>query len=180
MPIVAPARVGGLVALIALYIILYRMSDLLAGNEVIGMAASILFLPAFVRLLGYLVFGFWAVPALFVAAMACVDLGLPSSDRLVVAMLLALGGPLGAHLVSRWCRLEPGLANLSPLRLLAISLGCASGNALFYETGLALVGVPNGGAVRAMYILLGDTLGTWAIIYLIKIGLTFGGRMLRT
>ncbi len=180
MPVVAPAQVGKLATLTILYVAVYRLSDQLAGNERFGLAASILFLPAFVRLLGYLVAGFQAVPALFVAALFCVDLGLTMPDRVTVAAFLAVGGPLGAHFAGQLCGLERGLGNLSPLRLLAASLGCAAGNALFYETALVLVGIPDGGLVRILAILAGDTLGTWVIIYLIKIALTVSGTRLRS
>lgn len=174
-----PARIAALAALSLLYIALYRLSGTLAGNEAIGFAVSILFLPAFVRLLGYLLFEFWSVPALFVAALVCVDLDLAWPERTLVAGCLALGGPLGAYLAGRLSGLEPGLNNLSSLRLLVISLGCSAGNALFYAGALMAVGHPGSGYQQVFFILIGDTLGTWTIIYLIKAGLTISGRALQ-
>jgi hypothetical protein len=47
------------VALSVLYIALYYLSDWLVGNEAVGGVASIFFLPAFVRLLGFLLVGYW-------------------------------------------------------------------------------------------------------------------------
>lgn len=172
-------RFAGLAGLTVLYVLLYRLSGYVSSNEALASAASIFFLPAFVRLLGYLIAGLWAVPALFVAALFCVDLGLGLEERILVSAFLAVGGPLGAHFTSRLIHLDRSLSNLSPLRLLAVSLGCAAGNALFYETALALVGMPGGGPARLAAILLGDTLGTWAIIYVLKLSLTIWGRTLR-
>lgn len=175
MGALAPVRPAALAALCLLYVALYHLSEVLAGNEAIGFAVSIFFLPAFVRLLGYLLFGFWSVPALFLAALACVDLDLAWPERTVVASFLALGGPLGAHFAGKLCDLERGLSNLTPVRLLLVSLGCAAGNALFYSAALAAVGHTGSGYQQIGFILIGDTLGTWTIIYLVKVSLTVWG-----
>lgn len=172
-------RIGSLAALAALYVLLYRLSDQIAGNEALGFAASIFFLPAFVRLLGFLIAGFQIIPALFGAALLCVDLGLGFSDRFTVSAFLAIGGPCGAYLASRWCGLTPDLVNLTPLRLLAVSVGCAAGNAISYELGLTVVGLAGGGYGRIITILAGDALGTWAIIYVLKFALNLMGRSLK-
>lgn len=177
MPVISPHRQAGLAALCGLYIVLYHLSGALADNHEIGFAVSIFFLPAFVRVLGYLLFGFWSVPALFVAALACIDLGLAWSDQLLMAGCLAIGGPLGAHVAGRLSGLERSLDNLSPLRLLLVSLGCAAGNALFYTAALAVTGHPGSGMEQVGFILIGDTLGTWTIIYLLKGSLTIWGRL---
>ena len=170
----------GLAAVLCLvYIGLYYLTEAAMGNEVVGGVASLFFPAAFVRLFGFLVVGFWIVPALLLAAMACIDLGLPLESRMVVAAFLAVGGPLGTWVTAQLCRLDLNLANLTPQRLLVLSIGCSLGNAVFYHLGLVSVGFPDHGVTTHLATFVGDTFGTWAIIYLIKTGLTLYGRSIR-
>lgn len=164
-------------AMAALYVALYRLSDVLAGNEAIGGIASLIFLPAFVRLLGFLVIGWWITPALFVAGLFCVDLGLGLESRAVVAAAIAVGAPIGISLVSRFVALDTRLFGLTATKLLVLSFASALGNALFYKTSVMLVrGDPLDPAVM-LFILAGDTLGAWAVIVTIKWLLTLVARV---
>lgn len=76
-----------------LYVALYYLSDWMVGNQALGGIASLIFLPAFIRLLGFLVIDYWIIPALFVAGLFCVDLGLGLSGKVVVSAFLSVGGP---------------------------------------------------------------------------------------
>lgn len=163
-------------AMSALYIILYRLSDLLAGNGSVGEVASVIFLPAFVRLLGFLVIRWWIVPALFVAGLFCVDLGLGIQGRVVVSTAIAFGGPVGIYLVARATGLSPMLSGLNAMQLLWLSLGCAAGNALFYNAALMIVRLNQSQENFALEIFLGDAIGTWAMILIVKWLLTLSGR----
>lgn len=156
--------------LAVLYIALYQASEVLVSQETIGGVASLVFLPAVVRLLGFLLVDFWIIPALFLAALACVDLHLGWPDRIVVSAFLALGGPLGTAAVAALSGLKPGLSNLSPRHLLILSIGCSLGNTAAYNLSLELVGMENLGAHVQMATFVGDTLGTWLAIYAIKFG----------
>lgn len=163
-------------AMAALYVALYHLSDLLAGNEAIGGVASVIFIPAFVRLLGFLVIRWWIVPALFVAGLFCVDLGLGFQARIVVSMAIALGAPVGIYLAALAMRLSSRLAGLNAMQLLWLSLGCAVGNALFYNAAVAMVRPDHSGENFALEIFLGDALGTWVMVLLVKWLLTLSGR----
>lgn len=171
--------IGLAAALCLVYVGLYSLTEAALGNEVVGGVASLFFPAAFVRLFGFLVVGFWIVPALFLAELVCVDLGLPLESRLVVGAFLAVGGPLGTCITARLCRLNLNLANLTPQRLLVLSVGCSLGNTIFYHLGLEAVDFPAHGVATHLATFVGDTVGTWAIIYLIKTGLTLYGRSIR-
>lgn len=166
-------------ALCLVYIGLYYLTEATIGAMAVGGVASFFFPAAFVRLFGFLIVGFWIVPALFIAALVCVDLGLPLESRVVVAAFLAVGGPFGTYMTSRLCQLDMDLANLTPQRLLVLSIGCSLGNTVFYHLGLLAVGLPQHGLMTHLATFAGDTIGTWAIIYLIKTGLTIYGRSMR-
>lgn len=164
----------------ALYVGLYHLSGLITENEQISSVASIFFLPAFVRLLAFLIIGFWSIPALFIAALLCLDLGLDFADRVIVSGFLALGAPLGIAAVSQLIGLEPSLESLTPRQLLLLSIGSALGSSGLYNLGLIVVGFEQYDFFTQLVTFVGDITGTWALIYLIKILLTIYGRTLRS
>ena len=162
--------------IVVLYISLYYLTGKLVSNDLPVVAASFLFLPAFARLLGVLVIGLWSIPALFIAGLICVDLGLGWDGRIVVSAFIATGSSLGIKIASSLQRLEPTLSNLTPARLLWLSLASSLGNMIFYNLSMALVGVGNFNLAINGTTFIGDALGTWAVISLIKLGLTGYGR----
>lgn len=162
--------------IVVLYVALYYLTGLLAAENLPVAVASLLFLPAFARLLGFLVIGYWSIPALFIAGLFCVDLGLGFSDRVLVSAFIATGAPLAIGTMSRLLHLQPSLTNLTAIRLLWLSLASSFGNMIFYNTGLALVGLEFFQPQVLAATFIGDALGTWAIIYVIKLGLTSWGR----
>lgn len=159
------------------YVLLYRLNDFLIGNTVFGGVASILFLPAFVRLLGFLFIGLWTIIPLFFAALICVDLGFDFGEQITVAMALACGSQIALVFANRVSGLNPTLDNLTVGRLLLLSFASAVGSSAAYNGALILVG-HSGGSVSTMFIALaGDAFGTWTVIYFLKMLLTFVGRV---
>lgn len=158
--------------LAAVYIGLYRLNVLIMGDTAFGGLASLVFLPAFVRLLAVLLIGWWSIPTLFVAAWFCVDLDLDPGSQFIVATALALGAPLAIQYTRRDTGLHSTLSNLTGQRLLLLSFASAFGNGVAYHLGLLLVGGTPGLTSSFPATILGDTVGTWAVIYALKIILT--------
>lgn len=161
-----------------LYVLLYRANVLLVGSESFGGIAALIFLPAFIRLLGFLLIRFWTVPPLFVAAWFCIDLGLDPASQFVVALALAVGAPVAIDQMCRAIELQPSLGNLSGRKLLALSAASAVGSSLAYHLALVLVGVEFDLDRTLLATIVGDALGTWAIIYVLKFAMTVAGRAL--
>lgn len=160
-----------------LYIALYHLSDVFASVQGVEGLVSFFYLPAFIRLLGFLIVGYWIIPTLFAASVflsitGAYDLGPGLAPELIIAAFTAVGGPFGVFLASRLANLKPSLSNLTPLRLLCLSVGCAMGNAVFHYFAWVVIGDCTFSPVRYFAIFFGDFVGTWAIIYLIKTGLT--------
>lgn len=132
--------------------------------------------PAFLRLFAFLIFGYAAIPILFLAQIWGVDFGLSQSKIVIVSAFMAVGGPLGVDLASKATSLKPSLSNLTPFRLLILSLACAVGNATFLKMGLSVVDFEKSKMPDYLSIVIGDTVGTWVMIYLIKAVLTVLGR----
>lgn len=172
------------IALALLYVALYHLADVMAGSQSVGGVASLFFLPAFVRLLGFLIVGLWIIPALFLAGLYLVftgayDLGPGNAAEIGMTAFTAVGGPLGVYIASQIGRLDPSLSNLTPLRLLGLSFGCCAGNAIFHHWALLTAGIKSSPAVTDLAVFVGDMIGTWTIIYLIKTGLTIYSKAMR-
>lgn len=164
---------------VGLYVALYEINVLLMGDTAFGGIASLLFLPAFIRLLAVLLLGWRSVPILFVAAWICVDLELNTVSQLVVASALAIGAPAGIHIAKQLSGLDVTLNNLTGRRLLLLSFAAAIGNSAAYHLGLAVVGIGSRFDILVPVTILGDTIGTWAVIYGLKAVLSVGSRKLR-
>lgn len=164
-----------------LYIALWHLSDVFASVQGVDGVASVFFLPAFIRLLGFLIVGYWVIPTLFLASVFLsvtggYDLGPGLVPELIIASFTSVGGPFGVFLASRMANLKPSLSNLTPLRLLGLSIGCAAGNAIFHYFAWVVIGDNTFLPLRYFSIFFGDFVGTWAIIYLIKTLLTVYSR----
>lgn len=168
-----------------LYVGLYYVSGLISAPQGFEGVASALFLPAFVRLLGFLLIGYWIIPALYIGGVflsltGAYDLGPGIEREVVVTAFTAVGGPFGVFIASRLAGLKASLANLTPLRLLGLAIGCAAGNALFHRLGMEVINLAPSEYKQDVVIFFGDFVGTWVIIYLIKTILTLQGRIRRS
>lgn len=135
--------------------------------------------PAFLRLAAFLVIVYWSIPALFVAGFCCIDFGMDLIGIAIVSAFCAVGGPFAVDMAGRVTALKASLSNLTPSRLLILSLACAIGNAAFMKMGLFIVNYETSKMPDYLSIVIGDTIGTWLIIYLIKAGLTLYGKSLK-
>lgn len=135
--------------------------------------------PAFVRLAAFLILGFWSVPFIFFAQLILNPFGFEWLQHAFLALTTAGGAPLGAALAARALGLTQNLSNLNGVRLLLISLFAGLFNALAIRLTLSLQGVAEEVLPDMLSIMIGDTIGAWTIIYLIKITLTWRGRAAR-
>lgn len=148
-------------------------------HELISFNPWLFYPPAFLRLAAFLIIGYWSIPALFIAGFCCIDFGMNLTGIAIVSAFCAVGGPFAVDMTSRAISLKPSLSNLTPSRLLILSLACAVGNAVFMKLGLSLANYGKSHIPHYFSIIVGDTLGTWVMIYIMKTGLTVWGRSLR-
>lgn len=180
----SPTKIAASVAGFALlYITMFFLSDQFVDNQATFGLVSLVFLPAFVRLLGFMILRLWIVPALFIATLLLIadgayDIAPGHTAELIIGAFTAVGGPLGAYATSRLIGLEITLQNLTPRRLLWMSVGCSIGNAVFYRLSLELSGIHIYSTPVTTAVFVGDVVGTWVIIYIIKVALTVAGRRL--
>lgn len=173
MSTVILARTGWIAVFAVAYLMLYQLSGLIIANHLVAGSVSVLFLPAFIRLLGYLTIGLWVIIALLIANTVLVltgafDLVPGQGPELFVAFAAAFGAPLATHLTVRLMRLEPSLENVSPVQLLVLSVACSLGNTLVYGSSLWLRAPQLIDTTIFTPIFVGDMIGTWLMIYAVK------------
>ena len=156
-----------------LYILLaYVPSAVGVYEHVISFNSWIFYPPAFVRLVAFLVLGFWSVPFIFVAQLMLGAAGFDPAAGFAspaVAFASAVGAPLAAAIAARAISLKTDLSDLNGLRLLVLSIACACGNALFLRASLMMGGQGDPSTLPDyISIIAGDTIGTWAVIYVLK------------
>ena len=167
---------------VALYLALFWLTNILVGVQAVAGLVTLVFLPAFVRLMAFLVVGFWTVPILFTAGIGCVllgwyDMGPGIGPEIAATAATSVGAPLGIWIAMYLRRVQPDLARLSAFDLLWLSVGSSLGSALFLSLSLHLtVHTPPHHSLTGV-IFVGDALGTWIAILLTKAALTLVGRL---
>lgn len=160
------------------YVLLYQLNSILMGTEAFGGIASLIFLPAFVRLLGFLFLGLWAIVPLFFAALICVDLGLNFFEQFFVSLALSCGAPLALRVICSIIKISPMLDDLNARKLILLSSASAFGSAAAYHLALLSIGNVSTSNLILIATVIGDALGTWTIIYALKLILNLGGILL--
>ncbi|MDA0820413.1 MAG: hypothetical protein O2939_09140 [Proteobacteria bacterium] len=128
--------------------------------------------PAFVRLSAFLILGFWSVPFIFLAQIAINPFDLAWIDHFLLASFTAIGAPVGVSIMARAFSISRDLVNLNGSRLFMLSLAAACVNALAIRSALLITGI-NPDLFPGLHVtIIGDTLGAWFVMYIIKIALT--------
>lgn len=154
------------------YIFLYDLNENIFGNSGVTAIAAMVFLPAFVRLLGFLLIGFWATPFLFIGATVSLDFGLEPKDQIILAALLEVGAPAALIILEKTGLNQPTFKYLTGSQLLVLSLAAALGSAITHHIGMSLAGLKMHSMQSLLIAFFGNIAGTWTVIYTIKVVLT--------
>lgn len=178
-PLIASASV----ALSALaFMLVFYLNQLLFGFLSLSGGFTWLFLPCGVSLLIVVLCGGWGALGIVLGSLISTQgFTVEFSVSNVGACILSGVTPwLGALFSIRAMGLKDSLANLTPTSLLKIGFVCAAATALSLEFWLAL----NGYSVHFFEALssrmVGNILGTLAVLYAIKAAFAIGGRFSRT
>lgn len=152
------------------YVALWLPLDLGADLSGLGEIVSVPFLPAAVRVIGFLLIGLWIIPFLliafgiltFIGAMAYP--GVTATGLVVLGLVVASGGPVAMALVTRLASLRRDVIDLGWRDLTLLCAVCAAGNALSYNAGLVIVGASKPWAILAPAIFLGDFMGGFIVL----------------
>jgi hypothetical protein len=147
------------------YVALWLPVGLGADLSVLGEIVSVPFLPAAVRIIGFLLIGLWIIPFLLIAfgiltfSGAIAYPGLTTTGLVVLGLIVASAGPVAMALVTRLASLSRDVIDLGWRDLSLLCAVCAAGNALSYSAGLVIVGASRPSASLAPAIFLGDFMG---------------------
>lgn len=160
-------RIGFSFFLIALYLILTRVSHFVAPHGTIT-GVSLLWLPAFVRLFGSLVMGLWFIPVLFIMSLISYAEDNSFQGALLLSLLISIVVPCAVEMARRTAGIRKDLANITGRQLLSVSIVCAAASSITYSAGHM---AENGdwyfyNALSSAFI--GNFLGQWCVIYVIK------------
>lgn len=158
------------------YLLLYQLNAGIFGTFETHGIAALVFLPAFARLLGFLLIGLWAAPFLFLGAALSLNFGLDLRDQITVAALLEAGAPAALILIQKAGLHRPPLKHLTGRQLLVLSLVAALGSAITYHIGLSLAGLEVYSARSFATTVFGNAAGAWAVMYAAKIVMTVVGK----
>lgn len=164
------------VALAISYILLYQLNASIIGTSGNSKITALVFLPAFVRFLGFLLIGLWATPFLWVAAALSLNFEIDLKALLLLAACLELGAPLSLALFRKIVPVQIAFEYITGRNLLALSLVAAFGSSVAYHIGLSLVELDPYSARSFATAVAGNAVGTWIIFYVIKIALTVFGK----
>lgn len=152
------------------YVGLWLPVDLGADLSDLGEIVSVPFLPAAVRVIGFLLIGLWIIPFLLIAfgilafSGAMAYPGVTTTGLVVLGLVVASGGPVAMALVTRLASLRRDVIDLGWRDLTLLCAVCAAGNALSYNAGLVIVGVSTPSASLAPTIFLGDFMGGFIVL----------------
>ncbi len=147
------------------YVALWLPVGLGADLSGLGEIVSVPFLPAAVRIIGFLLIGLWIIPFLLIAfgiltfSGAIAYPGLTTTGLVVLGLIVASAGPVAMALVTRLASLSRDVIDLGWRDLSLLCAVCAAGNALSYSAGLVIVGASRPSASLAPAIFLGDFMG---------------------
>lgn len=166
------ANVGGLAFL--WYVLVATNSALFKGLE-LNSGASLIYLPAALRVIYALVFRSAGVFAIMLGSY----LAFPSEatdgtlDAIARAILSGIAPLVGIAMFKKLFTTRPDLADFLPTHLLALALLCAASNALILNAYLAASGKLLQPLREIGTIIIGDITGTAIVLYLTSFVLTF-------
>jgi len=135
------------------------------------------FLPAGVRLVAVILFGWVGVVGLFIGSVLTPD-DVPFSHVLLLSAVSALGPKLALITGRRLLHLTPTLVSLKPIHLVVLTLVASSYNALM-RVGLMQFLGNSQFLFNLLPMFVGDLVGTFMIFYLAVFGLWLARRWLR-
>lgn len=163
--------------LIVSYVILFQFNANIISSPANAEVTALVFLPAFVRLLGFLLIGLWSIPFLFFAAALSLNFELNLGAQLTLAAFLEVGAPLSLWLFQKVMPVQLTFDYMTGSQLFAWSLVAAIGSAITYHVGLSITQLESYSVKSFATAAAGNAAGTFIICYAIKIALTFFGKI---
>lgn len=152
------------------WIVLYQLHDWWFQALDWADGVSWIFLPAAVRLLAVLLFGFAGALGLFFGGLFTMSMieEASLSKSIGVAAASALGPWLAVHLLVRRLRLPQTLSGLGPAQLAVLAIGSAAASVCLHNLVYWLIAQRSDPVSGILPMFAGDIVGTLIILYLAR------------
>lgn len=165
-------QLGMVIITIMLFLSLNTFNEWFFGRFEFAYGINWVFLPAGMRLLATLMFGTAGFVGCFIAGLLLNFFHFSFNDPFR-AFMGAIAGSLGAYLVyllaARLYGLHASLANLTPRRLLLLSVLCSMASPLLHHLLFIYEGHTSNLLHSYMAMFIGDLMGTLIVIYFMKL-----------
>ena len=173
----------GLVA--GAWVVLYILNDWLFDHAAISLYASWVFLPAALRMLAVLLFGWTGVLGLFIGSFIT---GYYTHEFDNPGMVIVLAGlsalaPMVAYLVcARLFGIRADLQGLSAKHLVVLSIVVALVGSVLHNLHFSAIGATDAFSDTFIAMFVGDLIGTFVVLYVAKlvIGILLAGKSAAT
>jgi len=130
--------------------------------------ASLIYLPAALRVIFPLVFGNAGYLGIILGSFGVIQDKVNDGliDTVLLAVLSGLAPYIGISVFKMLFETRPDLADLKPVHLLVLALLCAVSNATLLSIYFSMSGTPVQSLTNLLTILIGDILGTVIVLYL--------------
>lgn len=168
-----PRAVGTRVLMVAAsWILLYLLNGLLFEALMVSSQVSWIFLPAALRMLSVLLFGWAGALGIFVGSLITGLYGSAGTDwavSLQLAGLSALSPLVALLLAGRILHLRVNLSGLKSMQLLGLSVIAAGCAALLHNVGFVWLDLAVSVKSGLVPMFVGDLLGTLVVLYLARL-----------
>lgn len=164
-------RLVAVAATAALWVGLYTLNDWALSRFAESKAASWIFLPAALRLLAVLLWGWAGALGLWIGAVVTASLvfGLGWSIVFIVAPASGLAPLLAVRLLRQRLGLRPDLQGLGAGGLVQLAAASATCSALLHSLVFLWLGSPIADPADMLTMLVGDLAGTFVVLYALKL-----------
>lgn len=165
----------------ALWFVLFRFNDWAFGYFDHAQVISWVFLPAALRLLGVMLFGWPAALGLFFGALATNGAAFADSiaQSLIVVALSGLGALAALHLTTRILQMPLTLHGLTPRRLAVFALVGALCNVVPHNLFFWTIGLQPNPFAGLVPMFVGDLAGILIVLYTLRAALLLIERHMR-
>lgn len=150
------------------YLSIYQFNDWVFDQVKVSDFVSWVFLPAAIRMLSVLLFGWAGVAGLFLGSIACIPqvAAEDPAKALILATLSSVPSLLAARCVQRLAGIPLDLAGLQPRHLLMFGLAGGLTNSVVHTAYFVLAQQSASALENFVPMFIGDSIGTLIILYL--------------
>lgn len=159
---------AGMAAVALAYVLFFRLNEWLFSVAKVSDYVSWVFLPAAIRMLAVLLLGWFGVAGLYLGSLSMLGQAFTADPwaAFIIAGISSLPCLLAARLVQRWQGVASDLAGMTGRQLLIMGVAGGLANSAAHTIYFAWDAQSTGPLAGFVPMFVGDTLGTFLMLYL--------------